>query len=72
MEKFSAVVLGTALGWLVRGVRVNVMTASIQCTVTPKVAATGFVLAVAIGLLGGLAPALRASRLQIVNAIKQV
>jgi len=64
--------LGTALGWLVRGVRVNVMTASIQCTVTPKVAATGFVLAVAIGLLGGLAPALRASRLQIVNAIKQV
>jgi len=36
------------------------------------VAATGFVLAVAIGLLGGLAPALRASRLQIVNAIKQV
>ncbi len=64
--------LGTALGWLAGGARVNVMTASVQCTVTPKVAATGFVLAIAIGLLGGLAPALRASRLQIVDAIKQV
>jgi len=64
--------LGTALGWLVRGVRVNVMTASVQCTVTLQVAALGFALAVAIGLLGGLAPALRASRLQIVDAIKQV
>jgi len=64
--------LGVALGWLVGGARVNVMSASVQCTVTPKVAGIGFVLAVAIGLLGGLAPALRASRLQIVDAIKQV
>lgn len=63
-------VLGVALGWLVNGTRVNVMTASIRCTVTPSVAVTGITLSVMIGLLGGLPPALRAARLRVVEAIR--
>jgi putative ABC transport system permease protein len=62
--------LGVALGWLVHGARVNVMTASIQFAVTPSVAATGIALSVAVGLLGGLPPALRAARLKVVEALK--
>ncbi|MGE5787932.1 MAG: ABC transporter permease [Myxococcales bacterium] len=64
-------VLGVALGWLVHGARINVMTTSIHFAVTPEVAAMGFGLAVFVGLLGGFAPALRASRLRVVDAIKQ-
>jgi putative ABC transport system permease protein len=63
-------VLGVALGWLVHGVRINVMTASIQFAVTPFVAAAGIALSVAVGLLGGLPPALRAAQLNVVDAIK--
>ena len=37
----------------------------------PKVLAQGMILALAMGLLGGLFPALRAVRLQIVNALRQ-
>lgn len=65
-------VLGVALGWLVDGARVNVMTASIRFTVTPAVAAAGFLLSIAVGILGGLPPALRAARLRVVQAIKHV
>jgi putative ABC transport system permease protein len=65
-------VLGVALGWLVNGARVNVMTASIRFTVTPAVAAAGLLLAITVGDLGGLPPALRAARLGVVQAIKHV
>lgn len=64
-------VLGVALGCLVHGVRINVMTASIRFAVTPSVAAMGIALSVAVGLLGGLSPALRAARLRVVEALKQ-
>ena len=37
----------------------------------PKVIAQGMILALAMGLIGGLFPALRAIRLQIVNALRQ-
>ncbi|MFA5262956.1 MAG: ABC transporter permease [Opitutaceae bacterium] len=66
----SGGVLGVALGMLVHGARVNVMTASIQFSVTPSVAAAGLALSIAVGLLGGLLPAFRASRLKVVEAIK--
>lgn len=63
-------IVGVAIGWLVNGARVNVMTASIQFTVTPSLAATGFLIAIAVGLLGGLPPAIRAARLRVVEAMK--
>lgn len=65
-------VLGVALGWLVNGARVNVMTASIRFTVTPAVEAAGLLLSIAVGILGGLPPALRAARLGVAQAIKQL
>ena len=37
----------------------------------PKVLAQGMILALAMGLIGGLFPALRAIRLQVVNALRQ-
>lgn len=63
-------VLGFALGLLVSGARVNVGTASIRFTVTPAVAVTSLLLSIAVGLLGGLPPALRAARLQVIEAMK--
>jgi hypothetical protein len=51
-------VLGVALGFLVNGARVNVMTASTRFPVTPTVAAAGLLLSIAAGVLGGLSPAL--------------
>ncbi len=68
----AAGVLGLALGWLVNGARINVMSASIRFTVTPTVAAAGLLLSIAVGILGGLPPALRAARLHVVQAIKHV
>ncbi len=65
-------VLGVAVGSLVSGARVNVMTASVRFTVTPAVAAAGLLLSIAVGVLGGLPPALRAARLRVVQAIKHV
>ena len=65
-------VLGIALGFLVDGARVNVMSASIRFTVTPAVAAAGLLLSITVGILGGLPPALRAARLRVVQAIKYV
>jgi len=65
-------VLGVALGWVVDGARVNVMSASIRFTVTPGVAAAGLLLSITVGILGGLPPALRAARLRVVHAIKHV
>jgi putative ABC transport system permease protein len=67
---FFGGVVGVAFGWLVHGVRVNVMSASIQFAVTPTVAATGLALSIVVGILGGLLPAFRASRLKVVEAIK--
>lgn len=64
-------VLGVSVGCLVHGARFNVMTTSIHLAVTPGGAAKGFALAIVAGILGGLLPALRASRLRIVDAIKQ-
>jgi putative ABC transport system permease protein len=63
-------VLGVALGWLVHGMRINVMSASIHFAVTPSVAVTGIALSIAVGLLGGLPPAIQAARLKVVEAIK--
>lgn len=64
-------VLGVALGCLVNGARVNVMSASIRFTVTPTVAAAGLLLSMMVGILGGLPPAIRAARLRVVQAMKQ-
>lgn len=64
-------VLGVVLGSLLNGARVNVMSTSIRFTVTPAVAGAGLLLSVAVGVLGGLPPALRAARLRAVEAIKQ-
>ncbi len=63
--------LGVALGLLVNGARVNVMTASIRFTVSPAVASAGLLLSIVVGVLGGLPPALRAARLGVVAALKQ-
>jgi putative ABC transport system permease protein len=38
----------------------------------PKVLATGALLAIAMGLIGGLAPAVRAVRMKVVNALREV
>ena len=65
-------VLGVALGCLVNGARVNVMTASVRFAVTPSIAVAGILLAIGVGLLGGLPPALRAARLRVVEAIKHL
>jgi len=65
-------VLGVALGCLVNGVRVNAMTASVRFAVTPSIAVAGVLLAIGVGLLGGLPPALHAARLRVVEAIKHV
>jgi putative ABC transport system permease protein len=62
--------LGVALGCLVNGARVNVMTASVRFTVTPWIAVSGILLSIGVGFLGGLPPALRAARLRVVEAIK--
>jgi putative ABC transport system permease protein len=65
-------VVGVGLGSLVDGARMNVMVASIQFVVTPMVAVAGLALSVVVGFLGGLPPALRAARLQVIDAIRHV
>jgi putative ABC transport system permease protein len=64
--------LGVALGLLAHGARVNVMSASIRFDVTPGVALAALGLSIAVGLLGGLPPALRAARLSVLQALKQI
>jgi len=41
-------------------------------TITPALMAKGMIFAVAVGLLGSLLPALRASRLPVISALKSV
>jgi putative ABC transport system permease protein len=72
--------IGAVAAWgLVNGSTMNVLLAgSIQNEMTFKLAVTpeniivGFVLALAIGLLGGLPGAVRAARLQVVDALRRL
>jgi len=41
-----------------------------QASVTPRLALTGVVVALAIGLIGGLFPAIRAARLPVAEALR--
>lgn len=65
-------VIGVALGCLVNGLRLSVMTASVRFTVSPGVMLSGLVLSLVVGLLGGALPARGAARLEIVEAMRQV
>lgn len=64
--------MGVALGCLVDGLRLNVMTASMRFTVSPGVLASGLALSLLVGVLGGLLPARGAARLEIVEAMRRV
>lgn len=63
--------VGVVAGWLVNGLRVNVLSASVRFTVTPEVVAIALGLSLLVGFLGGLLPAWRASRLDVVEALRK-
>lgn len=68
----SGGIIGVALGSLVNGLRLNVMTASVRFTVGPGVMLSGLALSLVVGLLGGLLPARGAARLSIVEAMRRI
>ncbi len=65
-------IVGVALGCLVNGWRISVMTASVRFSVGAEVVLLGLVLSVIVGVVGGLFPARAASRLEIVEAMRHV
>jgi putative ABC transport system permease protein len=63
--------LGSALAWvLFNGLSASPFGFSFQLAVTPSLAALGVVWALAMGLLGGLLPALRAGRVPVTTALR--
>lgn len=64
-------VLGVALAWLLfNGMAASPFGFSFQLSVTPRLAALGIVWALAMGLIGGLLPALRAARVPVTTALR--
>jgi putative ABC transport system permease protein len=63
--------LGAALAWILfHGMAVSPFGFSFQLDVTPQLAEIGIVWALAMGLLGGLLPALRAARVPVTTALR--
>jgi len=63
--------LGTALAWLLfNGLAASPFGYSFQLSVTASLAVLGIEWALAMGLLGGLLPALRAARMPVVTALR--
>lgn len=63
--------LGAVLAWLLfNGLSASPFGYSFQLTVTPSLAALGIVWALAMGLVGGLLPALRAARVPVTTALR--
>lgn len=63
--------LGVAVGSLVNGLSLNVMTASVRFSVGGGSLAAGFALSVLVGLAGGFLPAHAAARTGIVDAMRR-
>jgi len=65
--------LGSGLAWLLfNGLAASPLGYSIQLSVTPALAALGILWALAMGLLGGLLPALRAARIPVTTALRAI
>lgn len=65
--------LGSALAWLLfNGLAASPFGYSFQLSVTSSLAALGIEWALAMGLLGGLLPALRAARMPVVTALRAI
>jgi putative ABC transport system permease protein len=65
--------LGTALAWLLfNGLAASPFGYSFQLAVTPALAVLGIEWALAMGLLGGLLPALRAARMPAVASLRAI
>jgi putative ABC transport system permease protein len=63
--------LGAALAWIFfHGMAVSPFGFSFQLDVTPRLAEIGIVWALAMGLIGGLLPALRAARVPVTTALR--
>jgi putative ABC transport system permease protein len=63
--------LGGALAWIFfNGLSASPFGYSFQLAVTPSLAVTGVVWALAMGLLGGFLPALRAARVPVTTALR--
>ena len=66
-------ILGSALAWaLFEGMSVSPFGYSFRLAVTPSLAALGVVWALAMGLIGGLLPAVHAGRASVVDALRAV
>ncbi len=64
-------ILGCVLGWaLFNGLSASPFGFSFQLAVTPDLAVIGIVWALAMGLVGGLLPALRAARVPVTEALR--
>jgi putative ABC transport system permease protein len=65
--------LGTAAAWLAfNGHAISTVGLTFPLAVTPPLVLTGIVFALAIGLVGGVAPALRAASLPVATALRAV
>jgi putative ABC transport system permease protein len=65
--------LGCGLAWLLfNGLAASPFGYSFQLAVTPSLAILGIEWALAMGLLGGLLPALRAARMPVVTALRAI
>jgi putative ABC transport system permease protein len=63
--------LGVALAWIFfNGLSASPFGYSFQLAVTPSLAVTGVVWALAMGLAGGLLPAVRAARVPVTTALR--
>jgi putative ABC transport system permease protein len=63
--------LGSLLAWvLFNGLSASPFGYSFELSVTPSLAELGIVWALAMGLLGGLLPALRAARVPVTTALR--
>jgi putative ABC transport system permease protein len=63
--------LGWAAAWLVfNNHSISLAGLSFQMSVSPALAAVGLIMALAIGLIGGLAPSVRAARLPVAEALR--
>jgi putative ABC transport system permease protein len=66
-------VLGSVLAWwLFNGLAASPLGYSFQLSVTFSLAVLGIEWALAMGLLGGLLPALRAARMPVVTALRAI
>ena len=66
-------VLGGALAWIFfNGMAASPFGFSFQLSVTPRLAVLGIVWALAMGLIGGVLPALRAARVPVTTALRAI